>query len=147
MLVDPSGLNPLTERIIMCAFRVHSELGPGLLERPYKLALARELLAEGLAYQLDAPLKTTYKGDSLGNSYFMDVVVENTVIIEVKAVTLSHPVFRAQLVTYLRLTGLPVGLLMNFNVQRMRDGISRVLNNQPAPTRNEPEPKKEEEPY
>jgi GxxExxY protein len=140
MLVDPAGLNPLTERVIKCAFRVHSELGPGLLEKPYKLALARELLAEGLAYQLDVPLKTTYKGDTLGNSYFMDVVVENTVVIEVKAVTRSHPVFRAQLVTYLRLTGLPVGLLMNFNVQRMRDGISRVLN-------NKPEAREDKEPY
>ena len=137
MLVDPAGLNSLTERINRCAFRVHSELGPGLLEKAYKLAFAKELLLAGLAYKLDVPLATTYRGDNLGASYFIDAVVEDLVIVEIKAVTFNHPVYRAQLVTYLRLTGLPVGLLMNFHARRMKDGISRVLNDRPRPAKED----------
>ncbi len=132
MLVD-SGHNQLTEKIIGCAIRVHDTLGPGLLEKPYKLALAKELLVADLAFNLDVPLTATYRGDSLGCSYYMDVVVEKLVVLEIKAVSNMIPVHRAQLLTYLQLSGLPVGLLLNFNAARMRDGISRVLNNRPAP--------------
>jgi GxxExxY protein len=135
MLVDAAGISRLTEIIIRCAIAVHRALGPGLLEKPYKLALAHELLAADLAFELDVPLTATYRGDSLGCAYFMDIVVEKLVVLEIKSVAQILPVHRAQLLTYLRMSGHPAGLVLNFNAERMKDGIARVLNTQPTSER------------
>jgi GxxExxY protein len=132
MLADAAGTSRLTEIIIRCAIAVHRALGPGLLEKPYKLALANELLNAGLAFELDVQLTATYRGDSLGCSYYMDIVVENLVVLEIKSVTHILPVHRAQLLTYLKLSGHQAGLILNFNTDLMKDGIARVLNDKPA---------------
>ena len=132
MLADAAAINRITEIIIRCAIAVHRALGPGLLEKPYQLALANELLNAGLSFELDVPLTATCRGESLGCSYFMDIVVEKLVVLEIKSVAHVLPVHRAQLLTYLKLSGHPAGLLLNFNAEFMKDGISRVLNNKPA---------------
>jgi GxxExxY protein len=132
MLADAAAINRLTEVIIRCTIAVHRVLGPGLLERPYKLALASELLNCGLAFEPDVQLTATYRGDSLGCSYYMDIVVENLVVLEIKSAAHILPVHRAQLLTYLKLSGKPAGLILNFNTELMKDGIGRVLNDRPA---------------
>ncbi len=131
-LAAAGGLSYLSWRIIGCAIAVHKELGPGLLEAPYRLALAAELTRAGLAYEKEKPLAVTYGEDRLGCGYRLDLVVEQTVVLEIKSVAAVLPVHRKQLLTYLRLSGCPLGLLLNFNVERMKDGISRVVNDQPA---------------
>ena len=118
----------VTRRIIGCAFRVHSAVGPGVLEEPYKLALAAEMTDEGLRFDVEKSLPFKNRGKALGHAYYMDFVVEDLVVIEVKAVERLAPVHRAQLGSYLKLSGLPAGLLLNFNVKSMREGIRRVLN-------------------
>lgn len=131
MLVDPAGAGSITRTIIGCAITVHGALGPGLLEKPYKLALANELVAAALSFDVDVQLTATYRGDSLGCAYYMDLVVENLVVLEIKSVAQILPVHRAQLVTYLKLSRHPVGLILNFNARLMKDGIARVLNIKP----------------
>jgi GxxExxY protein len=118
--------DPLTERIIGCAIEVHRILGPGLLESTYVEALNFELVEARLlvARQLAVPL--TYKGRHLGE-YRLDLLVEETVVVEVKAVERFEPVHEAQLLTYLRLSGKRVGLLINFNERLLRNGIRRRL--------------------
>ena len=127
-LVPAGGITQLSDKIIGCAIVVHRAMGPGLLEAPYKLALAVELSRAGLAYALDVPLKVTYGDVKLGCGYRMDVVVEATVVLEIKSVAATLPIHRAQLLTYLRLSGYPVGLLLNFNAKLLKEGIARVLN-------------------
>ena len=130
-LAAAAGLSYLTWRIIGCAIAVHKALGPGLLEAPYRLALAAELTRASLAYEREKPPAVIYGEDRLGCGYRLDFVVEQTVVLEIKSVAALLPVHRKQLLTYLRLSGLPLGLLLNFNVERMKDGIGRVLNDQP----------------
>jgi GxxExxY protein len=125
-------ISRITSRIIARAIAVHKALGPGLLEAPYRLALAVEFGRACLAYEMEKPLDVMYGGARLGCGYRLDFVVEATVVAEVKSLAGVLPVHRAQLLTYLRLSGCPAGLLLNFNVPRMKDGIDRVLNDQPA---------------
>ena len=131
-LAAVGGLGYLSWRIIGCAIAVHKALGPGLLEAPYRLALGTELTRAGLAYEREKPLAAMYDGAPLGCGYRLDFVVEQTVVLEIKSVAAVLPVHRKQLLTYLRLSGCSLGLLLNFNVERMKDGVSRVLNDQPA---------------
>jgi GxxExxY protein len=126
------GLGRITSRIIACGIVVHKTLGPGLLEAPYRLALAVELARAGLAYEMEKPLTVMYGDARLGCGYRLDFVVEATVVVEIKSLAAVLPVHRAQLLTYLRLSGYAAGLLLNFNVPRLKDGIERVLNDQPA---------------
>ena len=118
--------NKLTERIIGCALEVHRQLGPGLLESIYETALSFELETNGIRYvrQVAAPIE--YKGRVIGE-HRIDLIVEDAVIVELKSVERYDPVFEAQLLTYLRITKLKIGLLINFNSRLLRDGIKRFI--------------------
>jgi GxxExxY protein len=117
----------LTERIIGAAIEVHRELGPGLLESPYERCLCREFDLKGIAFQRQVPLPLVYKGLRLDCGYDMDVVVEEKVVLELKTVEKLLPIHDAQLMTYLKLSGCRVGLLINFNVAVLKDGIKRIV--------------------
>jgi len=121
-----SQRDALTERIIGCAIAVHRELGPGLLEAIYEEALSIELDEQGLVYRRQLAVPAVYKGRPLGE-YRLDLIVEDTVIVEVKSVDQLHPVFEAQLLTYLKVTGKKTGLLINFNTRLLKDGIKRLV--------------------
>jgi GxxExxY protein len=116
--------DPLTQRIIGAAIEVHRVLGPGLLESIYEAAICIEFDDIGLQYKRQTRLPVYYKGRTLGE-YRVDLVVEDRVIVEIKSVERFNPVFEAQLLTYMRLTGKRVGLLLNFNSRLMKDGITR----------------------
>ena len=118
--------DPLTEAIIAGAIAVHEEVGPGLLEGIYERCLAIELGARGLKVETERTLPLIYRGVLLDCEYRLDLIVDDKVIVEVKAVQALHPVFQAQVITYLRLTGISVGLLLNFNVPVMKQGIRRI---------------------
>lgn len=115
----------LTQEIVGSAIEVHKALGPGLLESAYEECLCYELKTRGLAYKRQVDLPLTYKGIRLDCGYRIDVVVEDKVLLELKCVEKLLPIHEAQLLTYLRLSGIKIGLLMNFNVPVMRDGILR----------------------
>ncbi|MBX7246926.1 MAG: GxxExxY protein [Candidatus Sumerlaeaceae bacterium] len=121
--------DPLTQRIINCAIEVHRTLGgPGLLESVYEEALVWELTRAGLRVEQQKPLPINYKGHALSSALRVDLIVEGQVIVECKAVVDHNPIFEAQLLTYLRLTGLKVGLVLNFGKSTLREGIHRVSN-------------------
>jgi len=115
----------LTETIIGAAIEVHRELGPGLLESAYEECFCHELHFRGLNFQRQVDLPIAYKGLKLDCGYRLDVVVENSVVIELKAIEQIRPIHHAQLLTYLRLSGRTVGLLINFNVAVLKNGIVR----------------------
>ena len=116
----------LTERIIGCAIEVHKSLGPGLLEAPYVAALSIELAHSGINFERQRKIPLQYRRASIGD-YKIDLIVENRVVVEVKSVLRLEPVFAAQVLTYLRITGLRVGLLLNFNKGVLKDGIKRFV--------------------
>ena len=116
----------LTEKIIGAAMRVHTVLGPGLLESAYEACLVHELLKAGLSARSQVELPVIYDGLNLDIGYRIDVLVEDLVIIELKAVDTVLPIHKAQLISYLKLSGKEVGLLINFNVLHLRDGIDRL---------------------
>lgn len=123
--------NQITEGIIGAAIEVHTQLGPGLLESAYQECLARELFLRNVQFDREVPVPVVYKGVQLECGYRLDFLVNNSVVVEIKAVDGIPPVFEAQLVTYLSLSGWQVGLLINFNVLMLKDGIRRkVLNYQ-----------------
>ena len=115
----------LTESIIGAAIEVHRELGPGLLESIYEECLCHELHLRGLRFQRQVELPVTYKGLKLDCGYKLDVVVEEQVVLELKSIEQILPIHHAQLLTYLRLSGKRIGLLMNFNVTVLKNGIVR----------------------
>jgi GxxExxY protein len=117
----------LTGQIIGAAIEVHRELGPGLLESAYQVCLARELSLRGVAFKREKPLPVEYKGVHVDCGYRLDFVVADKVVVELKAVDAIHKVHGAQLLTYLRLTGCRVGLLINFNVPVLKNGIKRMV--------------------
>jgi GxxExxY protein len=119
-------VNRLTEQIIGCAIEVHRHLGPGLLEGTYESALCLELADAGLRCERQVCVPVVYKGRIIGD-YRLDLVVEGTVIVEIKSVERHDPVFEAQLLTYLRVTGKHVGLLINFNTRMLKDGVRRLV--------------------
>lgn len=120
-------LNDLSYSIIGCAFRVHSYLGPGLLESIYEPCLVHELTLNGLQVAQQVPMPIVYKGKHVGSGYRADMVVENAIILELKAVETILPVHQAQLLTYMKLSGLHLGLLLNFHVADMKQGIRRFI--------------------
>lgn len=120
-------INALTENIIGAAIEVHRALGPGLLESAYKKCLCHELALRGVPYRAEYPLPVVYKNVSLDCGYQIDILVANTVVVELKAVERMHPVYEAQLLTYLRLGGWKVGLLINFHVPLLKKGIKRMV--------------------
>jgi GxxExxY protein len=127
MLRDVAGLNPLTQKIIGCGMEVHRAFGAGLLESIYHACLILELRSQGLHVDIERKIDITYRGVPIGLGFKVDLIVEGQVLVEVKAVQEIAPVHRAQVITYLKLTGCQLGLLMNFNVPLLKDGIVRLL--------------------
>jgi GxxExxY protein len=124
-----TGLNQITEAVIGAGIAVHRELGPGLLESTYETCLAYELVERGLKVERQKALPVRYRGIQLDCGYRIDLFVENRVIVELKVVERLEPIHEAQLLSYLKLSGSAVGLLMNFNVTELRRGIRRLVNN------------------
>lgn len=120
--------NEISSKIIGAAIEVHRQLGPGLLESSYEKCLAFELMQNGLKIQTQVPVPVLYKGIKLDVSYRLDIIVEEKVIIEVKTVSELMPIHKAQLLTYLKLTRIKLGLLINFNSIKLIDGVKRVAN-------------------
>jgi GxxExxY protein len=118
----------VTGEIISASLRVHSLLGPGLLESAYRLCLAHELKQRGVQVQSEIPVSVNYDGLVIDVGYRIDLLVEACVIVELKTVRKLMPVHHAQLLSYLRMSKLPTGLLINFHVARLRDGIKRIAN-------------------
>ncbi|MCK5417938.1 MAG: GxxExxY protein [Desulfobacterales bacterium] len=117
----------LSKRIIGCAIEVHRNLGPGLLESTYEQCLAHELKCAGIPFMLQHPLPVNYSGVKLDCGYRVDLFVDNKIIVELKSVDKVLPIHQAQLLTYMKLAGIKIGLLMNFNVQLMKNGIKRMV--------------------
>ncbi len=122
------NINELTGAVIGAAIEVHKALGPGLLESAYEECLCRELQERKISFVRQKSLPVTYKGVKLDCGYRLDVVVEDAIVLEVKACSEIEEIHQAQLLTYLKLSGLNVGLLLNFNVPVLKDGIVRVVN-------------------
>lgn len=122
----------VTERIIGAAIAVHRIVGPGLLESAYEFCLAEEFTQAGLSFERQVPLPVVYRGKKLDCGYRMDFVVEGKVVVEIKCVDKLTSIHEAQLMTYLKLSGLEVGLLINFNVLLLRDGIVRRAISNPS---------------
>lgn len=123
------GLNTLSSRIIKAAIEVHKGLGPGLLESVYQKSMALEFKQMGLKFQMEVALPVFYKGKKIEDEGFrLDLLVEDKIIVELKSVTEILPVHKKQLLTYLKLSKKPLGLLINFNEVLLKDGITRVIN-------------------
>ena len=131
-----TGVDKLTHRIIGCAMRVHEELGPALLESGYQAAMEIELRRQGITFEAQKAIAAFYRGERLNVSYRCDLLVQGQVVVELKAVERLEPLFTAQLLTYLKLTSCQVGLLVNFHVPLLKQGIKRVVNDyvQPDPS-------------
>ena len=117
----------LSKEVIGAAIEVHRLLGPGLLESAYEQCLCRELTLRRIAFQRQQPLPLDYKGDILDCGYRMDMVVADKVVVEIKSVERLEPIHDAQLLTYLKLSGYKLGLLLNFNVPALRRGLKRIV--------------------
>ena len=117
----------LTGKIIGAAIEVHKAMGPELLESIYEACLARELYLRGLQYRRQEKIPLEYKGVKLANDLIIDILVEDKVIVEIKSVSVLLPVHKAQIISYMKLTGKKIGLLINFNVDKLVDGIERVV--------------------
>jgi GxxExxY protein len=121
-------INKLSSKIIGAAIEVHKALGPGLLESAYEECLCHELSLRGVSFERQKNLSVEYKGKKLDCGYRLDIIVENIIILELKSCEKIEPIHKAQLLTYLKLSGLNLGLLLNFHVPVMRDGIVRIVN-------------------
>jgi GxxExxY protein len=120
--------NSITERIIRCAIDVHKELGPGLMESVYEVCLKKVVADDGLNIKSQVVLPVHFKGKILDKEFVIDLLVEDEIVLELKSVEVILPVHEAQLVTYLKLSGKKLGLLINFNVALLKDGIRRRIN-------------------
>jgi GxxExxY protein len=128
LLAQRMTINVITGSIVDAAMKVHTALGPGLLESTYEACLAYELSKRGLRVRRQAELPVVYQGIQIDAGYRIDLIVEEVVIVELKSVAELCPIFEAQLLTYLKLSGLKVGLLINFNVEHLKEGIKRMVN-------------------
>ncbi|TAJ14869.1 GxxExxY protein [Marinilabiliaceae bacterium JC017] len=124
-----ASLNDITGKIIESAMKVHSALGPGLLESAYQECLFYELIKRGFKVEKEKPLPLIYEEVQLNCGYRIDLLVENSIIVELKAVNELNDIHLAQILSYLKLADKKVGLLINFHVKRLKDGIKRVVNN------------------
>jgi GxxExxY protein len=125
--VYPLRINQVSGAIVTSAMHVHSVLGPGLLESAYQGCLAHEVRKRGFQVATQVGLPVVYDGEKIELGYRIDLIVEDLVIVEVKSVEAFHPVHQAQLLSYMRLSGIGVGLLINFYVKHLRDGIKRMV--------------------
>ncbi len=124
----PEKLNQITEQVIGAAIEVHKYLGPGLLESAYQKALAYEFDLIKLDYILEKEISVIYKGKNIGKCFRLDFVVSDKVVVELKSVENIIPIHKAQLISYLKLSKLRLGLLINFNVNILKDGVKRIAN-------------------
>jgi GxxExxY protein len=122
-------LNKITDQIIGCAIEVHKQMGPGLLEEPYELCLAYEFTQHGIKFVRQGELPIFYKEVHLDCKYRLDFLVEDLIVVELKSISTVLPVHTSQLITYMKLAKCDLGLLLNFNVPRMKDGIKRIVLN------------------
>ncbi len=122
-----NDLNKISAAILHCALTVHRELGPGLLESVYEACLFKELTDQGWSVSRQVPMPVYYKGERLKADFRIDLLVEEKVIVELKAADYMLPVFSAQLLTYLKLSEKKLGLLINFNVALLKEGVKRVI--------------------
>jgi GxxExxY protein len=127
-MTERERLNSITETIIGAAIQVHKALGPGLLESAYEACLAFELEKRHLQVERQKPLPLVYEQVKLECGYRIDLLVEGSVVVEIKSVEALAPIHEAQIITYLKLTGCKLGLLINFNVPAVKDGIHRFIN-------------------
>lgn len=121
-------VNSVSRIVVNSAMRVHTSLGPGLLESAYQACLAHELRNQGLTVQAEVPVPVVYEGIKLECGYRMDLLVNGCLVVELKAVDALAPIHLAQLLSHLKLSGRKLGLLINFNVLHLKDGIKRVVN-------------------
>jgi len=119
------NFNELTEAIIGAAMEVHRALGPGLLESTYEMCVCRELAIRGIPFERQVPIPVEYKGVKLGCGYRADLVVDRLILVEIKAIDSLLPIHDAQLLSYLKLGGWKIGLLINFNVELLKNGLRR----------------------
>jgi GxxExxY protein len=127
-MAEFKDINDLTAEVIGAAIEVHKALGPGLLESAYEECLCHELKLRGIEFERQVDLPIEYKGTKLDCAYRMDIVADDQLIVELKSCESLQPIHQAQLLTYLKLTGLKVGLLINFNVPILKQGIKRLAN-------------------
>jgi GxxExxY protein len=127
MRVTKQFVNSLSYKIVGCAIEVHKQLGPGLLESVYETCLIDELISQGLKVERQIPVPIYYKGKDLGTNLILDILVNDLVIVELKAVEAIIPVFKAQLLSYLKLTDKPKGLLINFNCENIKDHLTPLV--------------------
>ena len=125
---DSNWYNSITERIIRCTIEVHKELGPGLMESVYEVCLKKVLIDNGLDVKSQLVLPVYFKGELLDKAFVLDLLVEEEIVLELKSLEIILPVHEAQLVTYLKLSSKKLGLLINFNVVLLKDGIRRRIN-------------------
>jgi len=130
-MTEKDKLNQITEAVIGAAVNVHRALGPGLLESAYEACLVFELAERGLKVEQQKSLPVVYREVKLDCGYRLDILVEKAVIVEVKSIDHIAPIHKAQLLSYLKLSGCKVGLLVNFNVKVLKDGVVRVVNDFP----------------
>jgi GxxExxY protein len=121
-------INKLSNKVIGAAIEVHKTLGPGLLESAYEECLCHELNLRGLSFERQKELPVVYKGLRLDCGYRLDILVENAIILELKSCEKIEPIHKAQLLTYLKLSGISLGLILNFNMTIMKNGIIRIVN-------------------
>ncbi len=126
MIIEIEQLNQITDKVIGCAIEVHKELGPGLLENVYQKALCIELELNGISYEAEKPIDVAYKNKEIG-SYKADIIVEDLIILELKSTNRDDPLFKAQLLSYMKLGGYKLGLLLNFNNRVLKHGIDRII--------------------
>jgi GxxExxY protein len=126
-MTAPAENDPLTAKVIGFAIEIHRQLGPGLLESAYEECLSFELRQAGIVFERQTSVPVVYKSVRLDCAYRLDLMIENQLIVEIKSVERLMPIHEAQLITYLRLTGLPVGLLLNFNTDVLKNGIRRLV--------------------
>jgi len=117
----------LSNRVIGLCIEVHKNLGPGLLESAYQQCLAYELNSKGIKFTMETPIAVKYKGINIDCAFRADFIIEDKIILELKAIKEILPIYEAQILTCLRITGLRLGLIINFNVELLRDGIKRIV--------------------
>jgi len=133
------GPNEITAQIVDAAYKIHTQLGPGLLESVYEVALAHELKKRGLRVRRQVPVPIEFDGLKFDEGFRIDLLVEESIVAEIKSVETNHPIHPKQLRTHLVLAKLQLGLVLNFGLERMKDGITRIVNGLPEPTVTAPE--------
>ena len=123
-----NGKDPLSQKVIGAAIEVHRALGPGLLESAYEVCLCLELTKVGVTFKRQVEMPVSYKGKRIDCGYRVDLIIEGTLLVELKSVDRLLPIHQAQLLTYLKLSGIRTGLLINFNSKVLKDGIKRLVN-------------------